>query len=119
MYSENIDIDETHIRLKTDLKLHSLSSYIFKIRSELKSYIKFNKNFLITFDKIKVENLESLPEIVQMMVRSSNLSDVGPMATVAGTISQLSLNYLISKGSKNSIVENGGDIAIINNRKIV
>ena len=119
MYSENIDIDETHIRLKTDLKLHSLSSYIFKIRSELKSYIKFNKNFLITFDKIKVENLESLPEIVQMMVRSSNLSDVGPMATVAGTISQLSLNYLISKGSKNSIVENGGDIAIINNKKIV
>ena len=38
------------------------------------------------------------------------------MACVAGTISELSLNYLIENNSKNSIVENGGDIALINNK---
>ena len=53
------------------------------------------------------------------MEKASRISDVGPMATVAGTISQLSLNYLIKNKSKNSIVENGGDIALINNKKVI
>lgn len=118
MYFENIDINETHIRLSTDLKNNSLKSYIFKLRKDLESYIKYNKNFLISFDKIKVDNFDDLSEIVKLMIKNSYLADVGPMATVAGSISQLSLNYLISKGSKNSIVENGGDIAIINNKKV-
>lgn len=117
-FKEKIDINETHIRLTTDLKNNSLKSYIYHIRNQLNNYIQKNKDFLISFTPIKIKD-NNVPEIIKIMEKASKISDVGPMATVAGTISQLSLDYLIKKKSKNSIVENGGDIALINNKKII
>lgn len=114
----NIDIGETHIRLKSDLKSHDLKDYISSIRIDLKQYIAHNKNFLLSMESIENDD-DDLPYIVRKMYDSSFLADVGPMACVAGTISELSLDYLIGLNSKNSIVENGGDIAIINNRKVL
>lgn len=113
MHFQEINLGETHIRLKTDLANHDLKNYIYKIRSDLKSYITKNQDFLLSIEPLKL-NSESLPLIVRTMHESSVKADVGPMACVAGTISELSLNYLIEKDSKNSIVENGGDIALIN-----
>ena len=113
MHYEEINMGETHIRLKTDLAEHNLKHYIYSIRSDLKSYISRNQDFLLTIEPLKL-NDESLPHIVKTMNKSSAIADVGPMACVAGAISELSLNYLIEKDSKTSIVENGGDIALIN-----
>ena len=118
MHSERIDLDETHIRLKTDLKNHNLKRYIFKIRQDLKSYIIKNRDFLLSFEPLKPTE-ENLDLIIQKMYESSNHADTGPMACVAGTISEMSLNYLINNNSKYSIVENGGDIALINDRKVI
>ena len=53
------------------------------------------------------------------MYTASSYCDVGQMACVAGCISEMSLDYLISKKSEYSIIENGGDIAIVNNKKAV
>ncbi|WP_407424894.1 UPF0280 family protein [Methanobrevibacter sp.] len=113
MHYEEINLGETHIRLKTDLAEHDLKHYIYSIRSDLKSYISRNQDFLLTIEPLKL-NDESLPPIVKTMNDSSSIADVGPMACVAGAISELSLNYLIENDSKTSIVENGGDIALIN-----
>ncbi len=118
MHPENIDIGETHIRLKTDLKNHSLKNYIYSIRSQLKSYILQNPDFKISLEAIKSDD-GALPLIVKKMYDASSLSDVGPMACVAGTISEMSLDYLISLDSHYSIVENGGDIALLNNEKVL
>ena len=118
MNFQEIDLDETHIRLKTDLEKINLKEYIFKIRYELKSYIMKNQDFQISLEPIR-KYPENLPLIVRTMYESSNISDVGPMACVAGTISQLSLDWLIANGSSHSIVENGGDIALINDRKVL
>lgn len=118
MYSEEINIDQTHIRLKNDLKNHNLKRYIYNIRQELKNYILKNPEFQISLEPLKIAS-ENLPLIVKTMYESSNYADVGPMACVAGTISQLSLDYLIANDSKYSIVENGGDIALINDEKVV
>ena len=41
------------------------------------------------------------------------------MACVAGTISEMALDYLIALDSKNSIIENGGDIALVNDRTVL
>lgn len=112
-----IDLDQTHIRLTTDLANHELKRYVFSIRRDLKNYILRNEDFLLSFEPIKTD--EKLPLIVKTMIDSANISGVGPMACVAGTISELSLNYLISKGSKYSIVENGGDIALINDERLL
>ncbi len=113
-----IDVGETHIRLDSDLKNHDLKDYIVSIRADLKAYIAHNQDFLLLMDAIEMHD-DDLPVIVQRMYESSYLADVGPMACVAGTISEMSLDYLIGLGSTKSIVENGGDIALINDRKIL
>ena len=118
MHFQEIKLGETHIRLKTDLEKHKLKSYVHSLRSDLKSYISKNQDFLLSLEPLKL-NEENLPLIIKTMHESSLKADVGPMACVAGTISELSLNYLIENDSKNSIVENGGDIALINDETIL
>ena len=113
-----IDIGETHIRLTTDLKNHDLSDYIQSIRADLKAHIAHNQDFLLSLEPLRPED-EVLPLIVERMYASSLLCDVGPMACVAGTISEMSLDYLMGLKSRCSIVENGGDIALVNNRKVL
>lgn len=113
-----INIGETHIRLTSDLKSHNLEDYIYQIRASLKSYIAHHQDFLLSFEPLHHDE-DTLPLIVEKMYESSALADVGPMACVAGCISEMSLDYLIRNGSSFSIVENGGDIALINNRKVL
>lgn len=118
MHFEEIDIDQTHIRLKSDLDNINLKHYIFKIRQELKRYITKNPDFLLSIEPLKY-NKENLSEIVLKMYESSSKADVGPMACVAGTISEMSLDFLIDNGSTYSIVENGGDIALVNDEDVL
>lgn len=118
MNFSQIDIGETHIRLTTDLSSHDLKRYIFNMRRNLKEHILINKEFSLAIEPIKMPNGD-LADIVFRMYESSSYADVGPMACVAGTISELSLDYLIGQGSAYSIVENGGDISIVNDRKVL
>ena len=113
-----IDIGETHIRLESDIENHGLENYIRLMRNDLKRHISLNGEFLTSLEPLKNRS-DDLPLIVRKMYESSDIADVGPMACVAGTVSELSLEYLISKNSKTSVVENGGDIALVNDRKIL
>ena len=113
-----IDIGETHIRLTSDIENHGLENYIRLMRRDLKRHILLNSDFAVSLEPLKNER-EDLPVIVRKMYESSRTADVGPMACVAGTISELCLEYLIDKNSKTSIVENGGDIALVNDRRIL
>ena len=113
-----INICETHIRLRSDVTNHDLENYIRSIRADLSSYIARNPDFLHSFNPIP-SNDENLPLIVSKMYESSSLCEVGPMACVAGTISEMSLDYLMDMDSKYSIVENGGDIALVNDRTVL
>ena len=113
-----INIGEAHIRLMSDITDHDLAGHIHTLRSDLTSYIARNPDFLHSFTPISADD-ENLPLIVSKMYESSNLCDVGPMACVAGTISEMALDYLIALDSKNSIIENGGDIALVNDRTVL
>lgn len=117
MNFSEIDLDQTHIRVTTDLADHGLKGYVYSIRRDLKNYILKNQDFLLSLEPIDAD--ENLPLIVQTMIDSSCAADVGPMACVAGTISEMSLDYLIDMDSKYSIVENGGDIALVNDRDVL
>lgn len=118
MEFEHINLNQTHIRLTTDLKNNNLRNYILKLRTDLEHYIINHEEFQISLEPI-TSHEENLSEIIKKMYVASNYCDVGPMASVAGTISEMSLDYLISKKTKYSIIENGGDIAIINNKKVI
>ena len=117
MNFSEIDLKQTHIRLRTDLPNHNLNEYIIYIRNELENYLLKDQDFLLALEPIKRDG--NLPLIVKTMVESSNFADVGPMACVAGTISEMSLDYLIANDSRYSIIENGGDIAMINDEEVL
>ena len=51
------------------------------------------------------------------MAKAANLANVGPMAAVAGAIAQYLGKYLLNKGMKEVIIENGGDI-FLKTRKV-
>lgn len=115
----NIDINETHIRLSTDLETHNLNQFIQNQRKILENYIQQNPEFKLSLERLENPDLINNPPIINLMYKVSDKVEIGPMASVAGTISELSLNHLINLGTKTSIVENGGDIALINHEKII
>ncbi|MDI9624407.1 MAG: UPF0280 family protein [Methanothermobacter sp.] len=112
---ENIRIKETRIKLITDIEDHGLPGFILKERFLLEDYIRRRPYFLTSLEPLSIDEG---PLIVKMMLKAGLIGGVGPMAAVAGTISELSLYYLMDKGSRYSIIDNGGDIAIINDRKV-
>jgi len=71
---------------------------------------------MISLEPLEVEDS---PLIVKMMARAGEIAGVGPMASVAGTISQISLNFLLERGAKYVIVDNGGDVALKTNKDVV
>lgn len=129
---ERIKIGETDLVLKTDLRDHELPKFILKQRFELKNYIRENPDFLTSFEPVLVGEENNIskchsrksisskpPLIVKLMARAGRKAEVGPMAAVAGTISQLSLGYMIENGAKYVIVDNGGDVAIKTDQDVV
>ena len=109
MIKKRIEIQETNILLRTDIEPTYLVSFIVKCREELKSFIRMNNEFLTSLEPLKVGEA---PLIVKMMAESAEIAGVGPMAAVAGTLSQLTLNFLLNQDARYVIVDNGGDIAL-------
>lgn len=59
--------------------------------------------------------IDHYPEVLRRMViavRASGDADLTPMAAVAGTVADLTAEYLERNGAEKAIVNNGGDIAI-------
>ncbi len=125
--TDRIKIKETNLTLKTDLLEHDLPKYIVKLRLGLINYIRMNPDFLTSYEPVIVDSnhLKSSkytipainttynepPLIVRLMARAGRIADVGPMAAVAGAISELSMGFLLKNGAKYVIVDNGGDVA--------
>ena len=116
MIKRRIQIQETNIRLRTDIEAFKLVDFILKQRGELKNYIRKDRLFLTSFEPLKIE--DAAP-IVKIMARAAAIAKVGPMAAVAGTISQLCLNFLLKQGAEYVIVDNGGDVALKTNIDVV
>ncbi|MDF2570004.1 MAG: hypothetical protein K0R55_1608 [Sporomusa sp.] len=58
---------------------------------------------------------DRLPEVLQRMlaaVRRSGDETLTPMAAVAGTIADLTADWLMAQGAAKAVINNGGDIAI-------
>ncbi len=130
---ERITIGETDLILKTDLKEHELPNFILKRRFELKSYIRRHPDFLTSYEPVIVGNpndksrkssskkthSDKPPLIVSLMARAGRKAEVGPMAAVAGTISQLSMGFMVENGADYVIVDNGGDVALKTDQNVI
>ncbi|HQL83987.1 MAG TPA: UPF0280 family protein [Spirochaetota bacterium] len=90
---------------------HDLSSFIkervLAYRYQLEEYIKINPLFRESL--VPVNDDMVAPPIVREMVRASAAIGIGPMATVAGAISEY-IGRDIEGLTRDFIIENGGDI---------
>jgi ApbE superfamily uncharacterized protein (UPF0280 family) len=108
-------IKESDIFIKTD-KAKAIRAAILIIkyhRKQLEDYIAKHPDFLTTLIPIKIE--EDAPEVVKLMAEAAEITDVGPMAAVAGALADLGVKQMVKIGAKVAILEDGGEIAGISN----
>jgi len=96
------------ISAEKDLKKKA-EELIRRYRKDISDYIKLNPEFQITLKPMPPD--ENAPLIVKKMLKASRLANVGPMAAVAGAISEFAGKGLLEYTSQ-VILENGGDIFI-------
>lgn len=103
----NVSVRETDLYVGTDQNLYSITlELIIKYRNYLENYIKENPIFLTSL--VPLADDPFAPPIVRDMISQSKKAAVGPMAAVAGAISQYVGTELLAY-SDNVIIENGGD----------
>ena len=96
----------------TDEALESLGTY----RHSLETYIKSRPDFLTSLLPLPEDDLA--PPIVRDMLAKSKICGVGPMASVAGAVSEF-VGYDLLNQTENLIIENGGDIFIKTKNKLI
>jgi ApbE superfamily uncharacterized protein (UPF0280 family) len=82
----------------------------------LENYIASHPDFIHTLQTERVDL--TAPEIVRKMMEAGILCDVGPMASVAGALSEIATDAMISVGAKLALAENGGDISVKGEREV-
>jgi hypothetical protein len=104
----NVKIKETDLYISADESYENEAiKSVYKYRKYVEEYIAYNRSFLNSLAPIAEDKFA--PAIIREMIKSSQISGVGPMASVAGAIAQYTGLDLL-ECSKNIIIENGGDI---------
>jgi uncharacterized protein len=93
-----------------------VTSEIVRQRSILEDYIQRDPAFGISFEAVSV--LDDAPDVAARMAKAASLSDVGPMAAVAGTMAQMAAEAGLAAGDREVIVDNGGDIYVKVNHSV-
>jgi len=101
------------VRAEKDLSKEARESAL-RYRHQLETYIAMNPEFQTSL--IPVKDDLHVPEIIQEMIRTSQLAQVGPMAAVAGAMAEMVSKDLL-KLSREVIVENGGDIYLVTSKE--
>lgn len=87
-------------------------------RSYLEDFIRRDPFFMLTLEPYDIQ-ADDAPEIVKQMIESSAVFGIGPMAAVAGVIAQFAVRSMMDSGATYAIVDNGGDICILNDQPII
>ena len=86
---------------------------VLEYRDQLEKYIKEDPGFLKALSPYNIKS--DAPAIAVIMANSASAAGVGPMAAVAGAISE-AVGKKLLKYSRDVIVENGGDIYLRSRR---
>lgn len=108
-----INIRESDLAIGVDKKSYtdSLMSLTYQelrvIRGGLESYMKLQPEFQTSL--VPLPLLAGAPEIVRRMGQAAYATGVGPMAAVAGAVSEM-IGEKLLESCREVVVENGGDI---------
>jgi len=104
----NVVVGETDLMIGCDTDLSSDAlRYVRRARSILNKYIHLYPDFKTSLEPLEVA--ESYPDLINIMIKAGISAGTGPMAAVAGAISEFVGNKLL-ENSAQVFVENGGDI---------
>jgi ApbE superfamily uncharacterized protein (UPF0280 family) len=87
-------------------------------RSYLEEFILKDPFFALTLEPYDLQD-EDAPDIVRQMIGRAKIFGVGPMAAVAGVIAKLAVEAMIEEGASFAIVDNGGDMSVLNDRPVI
>ncbi len=108
-----VTVKETDLSIYSNIDVCSdIRESVLKFRGIIESFIhaypKFMKTLIPFFEKGPV------PQIIKHMIDAGHVAGTGPMAAVAGTISEFTVKDIINRNNKvtDLIIENGGDTFI-------
>lgn len=116
---EHFQLKETIVMIAADDQSHieAAKEAIRIHRAALETYILSDPYFQLTLEPYECP--KDAPEVIRRMIKAGNTMGIGPMSAVAGTISALAVEAMVEAGARYAIVDNGGDIALINDRPVV
>ncbi len=82
----------------------------------LENYIAIHPDFVhaLLTDRVDL----TAPEMVRKMMEAAMICDVGPMASVAGALSEIATDAMMAMGAKLALAENGGDISVKGEKEV-
>jgi ApbE superfamily uncharacterized protein (UPF0280 family) len=108
LVSFNTTVKETDLYIRASKNLGSKAlKLVHKYRDMLERYIDKHPSFLTSLVPVTIE--DDAPQIVRSMAEATEKVGVGPMASVAGAITEFIGAELLAF-SPEVIIENGGDI---------
>jgi uncharacterized protein len=87
-------------------------------RSYLEDFIRKDPFFQITLEPYDIGG-DDAPRIINQMIETSAVFGIGPMAAVAGAIAGIAVQAMMDEGATYAVVDNGGDICILNDQPIL
>ncbi len=117
---EHFQLKETIVTISAREQKHieAAKKSIREQRKYLEDFIEKDPFFMLTLDPYDVD-VSSAPDIVQQMARCSAVFGIGPMSAVAGVIAKFSVEAMIEAGATYAVVDNGGDISILNDQPVI
>ena len=104
----SISWKETNLRVASPA-FELITRAVVEQRRRLERYIARHPEFQSSL--VPVVLLEQAPEVAQRMAVASELTGVGPMAAVAGTLADMAVEEMVEAGADYALANNGGDIA--------
>jgi uncharacterized protein len=87
-------------------------------RGYLEDFIRKDPFFMLTLEPYDLQ-ADGAPEIVEQMIRTTAAFGIGPMAAVAGVVAKFAVEAMIEDGAAYAIVDNGGDISLLNDEPVL
>ncbi len=117
---EHFQLKETIVTIfaREERHIDAARESIREQRCHLEDFIRKDPFFQITLEPYD-SMVDDAPRIVKQMIEMSSVFGIGPMAAVAGAIAGNALQAMIDEGATYAVVDNGGDICILNDQPIV
>jgi hypothetical protein len=110
-------IKETIVNIVCEKEYVSVAqNALFDARSIIEAKVADDPFFQLTYEPYPVSSSDD--ELIRRMCRASEKANVGPFAGVAGAVAVYAVERMRDAGAREAIIENGGDIAFLSDRKV-